>query len=426
MKGPIARATIRTTLVLGLRLIVQAGTLLLIARLLGPKYYGAFAGVTSLAVMLGTLSTFGMHLVLLAETSREAVRHEVILPYVVPTTCLFGSILLALYLLICTFALSETHVPITVLIMIGATETLLQPLSWLPAMDHQAHGRIARSQLLLTLPLGLRLAAAGALLLLHPAQPLVVYSYGYFLASLIALAIAKASVPAWPSARRWRLPKSAELRETAGYAALAITATTPAELDKTLATRLLPLVASGQYAAGSRVVGAAILPVIAMMLSVLPRLFREGHNEVKRTVHLLRWIFGAALSYSIALGAALWFSAPLFAWVFGSGYQGIEPIMRWLCLAVPGMALRIAAGSVLMALGKPWMRVCFEIAGLVVLVVSAVILTAHFSSLGMPLALVCSEWTMAMLGCLLTYATCSMRSNDVIGITQPSNRPSET
>ncbi|MGH8403185.1 MAG: lipopolysaccharide biosynthesis protein, partial [Gammaproteobacteria bacterium] len=58
-KGPIARGTIRTGIVLGLRLLVQAGTLLLVARLLGPREYGAFAGVAALAVMLGTLATFG-------------------------------------------------------------------------------------------------------------------------------------------------------------------------------------------------------------------------------------------------------------------------------------------------------------------------------------------------------------------------------
>ena len=45
MTGPIARGTIRTTFVLGLRLLVQAGTLLIVARMLGPDQFGAFASV---------------------------------------------------------------------------------------------------------------------------------------------------------------------------------------------------------------------------------------------------------------------------------------------------------------------------------------------------------------------------------------------
>ncbi|MDE2023960.1 MAG: oligosaccharide flippase family protein [Gammaproteobacteria bacterium] len=398
-QGPIARGTIRTSFVLGLRLVVQAGTLLLVARLLGPRDYGAFAGVAALAVMLGTLATFGTHLVLLGEVSRGPARRKDVLPYAVPFTLLCGGTLLVIYLLICTFALREAGVPIKVLVAIGITETLLQPLFGLPAAEHLALGRIARSQLLTTLPLALRLAAAAAVFLLHPGDSLAAYGYGYCIASLIALAVATVTMPApWPVLNLWRLPNGAELREAAGYAALNITATTPAELDKTLATKLLPLAASGLYAAGARVIGAATLPVIAMMLSALPRLFREGQNKSRRTARLLRWVFAAALGYSVVLAVALWFIAPAFVWLFGAKYAGIQHVIHWLCLAVPGMALRMVAGSVLMALGKPWMRVGFELAGLIVLVVAALLLTAHFGTTGMPFALVCSEWAMAIVG----------------------------
>lgn len=401
-RGPIARGTLRTSAVLGLRLIVQAGTLLLVARMLGPDRFGAFAGVAALAVILGTLATFGTNTVLLGEVSKDPVRREQVLPYAVPFTLLCGGVLLAAYLLICTFVLDEAGVSITLLLAIGVTETLLQPLFILPAMEHLGRGRIARSQLLQTLPLGLRLAAAAVVFVLQPADPLSAYGYGYLIASLIALGVATLAMPApWPGLKRWRLPSGGELRNAAGYAAINITATSPAELDKTLATKLLPLAASGLYAAGARVIGAATLPVIAMMLSALPRLFREGQDQPRRTAHLLRWIFAAALGYSTGLAVLLWFIAPIFVWIFGPKYHGIEHTIHWLTLAVPGMALRLAAGSVLTALARPWMRVGFEIVGLAVLVISAAILTAKFSVIGMPLALACSEWVMALLGLAL-------------------------
>lgn len=399
LQGPIARGTVRTTGVLGLRLLAQAGTLLLVARMLGPSKFGAFAGVAALAVILGTLATFGTHLVLLGEVSKDPARRAEILPYAVPLTLLCGGILLVIYLAICTLALRGTGVSIAVLIAIGATETWLQPLFGLPAAEHLALGRIARSQLLTTLPMALRLVAAVAVFLLAPADPLTLYGYGYFAASVIALLIASATMPApWPRRATWRLPCRAELRYAAGYAALSATATTPAELDKTLATKLLPLAASGLYAAGARVIGAATLPVIAMMLSALPRLFREGQNLPKRTTRLLRWIFVATLGYSVALAAVLWLIAPVFVWIFGPKYHGIEHVIHWLTLAVPGMALRIAAGSVLMALGKPWMRVGFEVAGVIVLVIAAAALAPPFGVAGMPLALACAEWAMTLMG----------------------------
>lgn len=399
MRGPIAKGTVRTTFVLGLRLLVQAGTLLLVARLLGPHQFGAFAGIAALAVMLGTLSSFGTNVVLLGEVSREPARRAEVLRYAVPGTLACGSISLVAYVAICMSALNETGIPLSVSVAIGIAETLLQPLFVLPAAEHLALGRVARSQLLATLPLVLRLGVAAAVFIMGLADPLSAYAFGYLASSLIALAIATATMPArWPPLRTWRLPSRAELRETAGYAALNITTTTPAELDKTLATTLLPLFAAGLYAAGARVIGAATLPVIAMMLSALPRLFREGLDKPHRTAQLLRRIFAAALAYSIALAVVLWLIAPVFVWLLGDRYTGIQHTIHWLCLAVPGMALRMAAGGILMALGRPWMRVGFEVAGLTVLAVAAVVLIPRIGATGMPLALACSESIMAAIG----------------------------
>lgn len=414
MKGPIARGTIRTSFVLGLRLVVQAGTLLIVARMLGPDQFGAFAGIAALAVILGTLSTFGTHLVLLGEVSKEPARRETVLRYAVPTTLLAGSVLLAIYLATSILGFREAHFGWQILLAIGITEMWLQPLFGLPAAEHLALGRTARSQLLTTLPLALRLLAAIIVFLSDPTHPLAAYAYGYLAASVIALGIATTTMPGrWPSARNWRLPRYSELRESAGYAALSITAAGPSELDKTLAAKLLPLATAGLYSVGARIIGAATLPITAMMLSALPRLFREGHDQPKRTAHLLRWIFGAAFAYGVALGVLLWFIAPVFVWLFGSKYQGIEHMIHWLTLAVPGLALRRAIGNVLMALGKPWMRVGFEVAGLMVLLIGAGILTSKLGAIGMPIALACSEWTMTIIGVVCIQSTRLMGSTRV-------------
>ena len=411
MKGPIARATLRTSVVLGLRLFVQAGTLLLVARLLGPHDFGAFAGVAALAVMLGTLSTFGTHIVLLAEVSREPQRRATVLPFALSTTLICGSLLFALYLLLAPTLLGEAGIGSDVLVALGLAELILQPLLNLPGAEHQGHGRIATSQLLITLPLALRLLAAGTVWLLHPVDPLRDYAVGYLGASALALGVATLSLrQAWPALRGWRLPRLAELRHAAGYAVLNLTATGPAELDKTLALKLLPLAAAGVYAASARVIGALTLPVIALMLSAMPRLFREGQVDPARSARLLRRVFAATLGYSLLLAAALWIAAPLLDRLFGPRYQAIGETIRWLTLAVPGMALRIAAGGALMALGKPWMRVGFELGGLAVLAAAAMLLASRWALSGMPLALACSEWSMAMLGWLLISA--SRRWND--------------
>jgi O-antigen/teichoic acid export membrane protein len=386
-------------MVLGLRLFAQAGTLLLVARLLGPHDFGAFAGVAALAVMLGTLSTFGTHIVLLAAVSRAPRSRDDVLPFAISTTLICGSLLLAVYLTVAMNLLRDTGVAAAVLVAIGLTELILQPLLNLVTAEHQGRERIALSQLLISLPTVLRLLVAIAVWLMHFAYPLLAYAWGYVGASMLALLVAKLSMDqAWPAPHQWRLPRKTELRHAAGFAVLNLTAASPTEIDKTLALRFLPLSTAGVYAAGARIIGAMTLPVIAMMLSAMPRLFREHQTGEHPDRRLLLWVFVAALAYSLVMATALWIAAPLFDRLFGDRYVNIGNTIRWLTLAVPAMALRISAGTVLMAMGHPWMRVTFEVTGLATLTLAATALTAHWGLHGLALALACSEWAMALLG----------------------------
>jgi O-antigen/teichoic acid export membrane protein len=403
MRGPIARATGRTSTVFAVRLVIQMATLLIVARMLGPHDFGAFTAIAALALILGAFSTYGSQLVLLGETARDPLKQGEILRHAVPTTLAGGVAMLALYLVLAPLLTGEAEIDLHVLVAIGITETVLQPLFSLPATQHLALGRIARSQLLTLIPLALRLFAAAAVWKLAPDAPLTFYAYGYLIASLIALSVATATMPvSWPSPSHMRLPKHTELRTMGGYASLAVSATAPSELDKSLAASLMPMEAAGTYSAAGRIVGAATLPVTAMLLSAAPRLFRASATNSLGDDRLHIWLFGAAAIYSTALAAALWLLAPLVDELFGSAYQGVGDTLRVLSLAIPGIALRQTAGNILMASGRPWARFTFEMTGLLVLAVCAVIFVSRNGPAGMPLALACAEWTMACMGITAT------------------------
>lgn len=401
LQGPIVRSTIRTSAVLGLRLGVQAGTLLLAARMLGTQQFGVFAGVAALAVLLGTLSTFGTHFVLLGEMSKEPLRREAVLSYAIPCTLLCGAILLSVYLLVCSGLPNAQSIPIYALFLIGIVEIILQPLLTLMVGEHHALGRVARSQLLQLLPLALRLLAAATIVLLHLSQPISAYAMAYLLASVLALGIGSFTLQsAWPGMQEWRKPTRDERRQAFGYATSNLTRAGPAELDKALAMHLLAANSAGVYAAGARVIGGVFLPITAMTLAALPRLFRETRSVDGG--RLLTWMFGSALIYSLCLAALLWFTAPLFSYVFGHGYEGVSEVIRWLCLAVPGLALRLVAGNALISMGRPLMRAGFETTGIIALTITAILFSAELDWLGLVVALICSEWTMAFVGIILT------------------------
>ncbi len=410
-KGPIARATIRTSFVLGLRLVVQAGTLLLVARMLGPADYGAFAAIAALAVLMGTFATFGTHLVLLAEVSKNSEQRVPVLRYAVPTTLISGSVLFLLYLATGQFWLASASVPLQVMACIGLTETLLLPLYLLPATEELALEKTARSQLLVIFPLTLRILVAAGIMLLAPEQPLVLFAWLYLATALLALVCMKIYKPdAWLRLQDWKLPGKADLKQSAGFATLSLTAAGPGELDKMLAVKLLPLGVSGLYAAASRVIGAATLPVTALLLSALPKLFRQSDSNDAQSRRLNRWIYLSVLIYGLSLAGLLWLLAPAVQWLFGSQYHGMGDMLRWLCLAVPGLVLRMTVANELMASNKPWLRAVFEVLGMATLAIAAFALYPQFGAKGMALALAASEWGMVLAGMVFI----KMKSNEII------------
>lgn len=405
LKGPIARATIRTSFVLGLRLLVQAGTLLLVARMLGPADYGAFAAIAALAVLMGTFATFGTHLVLLAEISKNPGQRQPVLAYAVPTTLISGSVLFLLYLAAGQFWLANASVPLQVMACIGLAETLLLPLYLLPATEELALEKTARSQLLVIFPLALRMAVAGIVMLLAPVQPLALFAWLYLATALLALVCMKVyKHDAWLQPKQWKLPNRAQLKHSVGYATLSLTAAGPSELDKMLAVKLLPLGVSGLYAAASRVIGAATLPVTALLLSALPRLFRQAGEHSAQSQRLNRWIYLSVLIYGMALAGLLWLAAPAVQWLFGSQYHGMGDMLRWLCIAVPGLVLRLTVASILMTQDKPWLRAGFEVFGMATLAIAAFALYPQFGAKGMALALAASEWGTVLIAMIFIKA----------------------
>lgn len=397
-KGPIVTATIRTSFVLGLRLIVQAGTLLLIARMLGPDQFGAFAGIVALAVLMGTFSTFGTHFVLLGEISRNKGMRQQVLSYAVPTTLISGSLLFLVYLIICFFVFYEITLPFSVIACIGITETMLLPLFVLPVTEQIALEKTARSQLLMVFPLVLRMLAAAGVILLDSEYPLILFAWLYVITALLSLFFMKLySQHAWLTVKQWRLASKQELKQSAGYAALALTAAGPSEIDKILAAKLLPPGVSGLYAAGSRVIGAAILPVIALLLSAMPKLVRESKENPLQKKHLIDCILISVFLYGFLLAGLFWLAAPLVEWLFGEKYSGIAEMLKWLCLAIPSLAVRKAAGNILIARSTPWSRAVIEFSGLIIMILLSYYLVFLMGSKGLVVAVSLSEMIMSLM-----------------------------
>lgn len=397
--GPIARSSVKTLTVYGLRLGVQMALLFGVARYLGPEAYGEFAAVAALAIGLGTLSAFGLGFLVLGETARSPARGCDLLAQALPATLLSAAILAPLYGWLAMAVLGSGAGQLT-LGLIALSELLLVPLLGLLGRRLHGLGQVARSQALLLLPMGLRLAGLIACITLAPGAGLLVYAIVYAAGAAVGLAVAVAldgrrAGALMPPVR----PQRDTLKQGAGYAVMNFMATNPSELDKVLALRLLGAADTGLYAPASRGMAVVTLPVIAMLQAALPRLIRELHESDASARHLLRVVLSLSVLYGLAAASLLYLAAPpLLEWLLGPAYLGIGAVVARIALIAPFMSLRIATGTTLFALGRPMLRSAIEGVAIVLLIALAAVLAPRTGVAGLVWAVLISEATMAVVG----------------------------
>ena len=386
---------------------MQAATLLLLVSVLGPEEFGLYAGVGATAVLVGTLATFGTHLTLLRDVSRN-LSADSLLSRTLGTTLFCSLVLFAVYVPLVHLYLPALSDIGWLVLGFGISEILLQPFILVAAMELHGRGKVASSQLLLMQPLFIRLLSIFIIWNLQLDNGLAWYLPCHILATLFPLAfvVALASAPQWRTPWNWTLVKRPEWRQLSGYALMSTSANGLAELDKVAATRFLSSEAAGIYSAGSRIVGSLVIPVIALVLAAMPRLFRAEAQSVRK-LHF--WLFISAGLYGLTAAVGIAVISPWIESLLGDAYKGIGGVVYLLSFSVPAVSLRATAMNVLTTLERPWLRITLEIVGWCCIFVFAFFLFQQGVSSGMAIAIVVTEWLLAAVAVfsVITISTCS-------------------
>lgn len=399
MQGRLARSSLQTSGILALRVATQAAILLLLVRLFDPGIYGNLVAASALAVVLGILPSLGAGYVLMARTPANIDASSGVWRYAWPMTALLGLLLLGCYLPAARFVGGSDPLPWHVLFWLGTTELLLAPFTMLLSQALQARERTPLSQFVQWLPLGLRALAVLPCFMVPAVERLALYAWLQCLAALLGL-LAGFWITNQHVALDWRprRPSRHELRDGASYAAMHLVAVNSSEFDKIVAIRVVGTHAAGLYNATSRVMVALVMPVLAMLLATQPRLFRHAHEPTAQGRRLIRLVALISAAWGTASAVLLALCSPLLPWLFGEAYAGSSALMPWVALTAPFLSLRFAAGSILVALGRPMERVAFEVGGVVLLVLALVFLTESFGVRGLAMAVVVAEAAMAIVG----------------------------
>jgi len=348
----------------------QALWVILLARLLGPHGYGAFAGASGLATALGGLTGLGMGLVMLQDVSRDPTLFGDRWHKALTTSLVSGALLTPLYV-ICGFFMLRHTVPLNALVAIGLSELLLFPVMSVCAFAFSSRHRMGTAAALPAVMASFRMLALLAFWIAPLSRSLPLYAWYHAGATLACAAAAWlwVTLALRPAAGIHR-PNRRDLCEGLGFSMVWMVGNALSSLDKTLVLRIAGAETAGLYTAGYRFATVFALPVEALTMAAGPRLFRHGGGMEKQP-HLVPRLFLSTLFCTLAAGGALWGMSGVLPWLLGPAFTPAVPAVRGMAAFVPCYGLRLLGSNVLMAADGKRLRAIIEGLGLALLITLA-------------------------------------------------------
>lgn len=405
LSSRLARGTLAATLWQGVRVGAQALWMVVIARAIGPSGYGTFAGAAGLAGAIGSLTGVGFGLLMLQDVSRR--------PDIFPAAwkraniafLASGGLLWAIFVL-GALPLLPSGTPAWQYAAIGLPEIMFFPQTILASYAFQTRERMGMAGWMYALvPMG-NLVAAACFLWLSNEQTLGAYVPWHVASSLGAALAGHVAVSRIlrPGPARFLVTRR-DVGESLGYSMMRVIDTALVSIDKTLVLRLADPASAGWYTAAFRLASVLAIPVSALAMAALPRLFRARGGDqsarMARTLLLSSLIGGGAASAGMI--AASW-ALPL---LLGDDFARSAQAARYLCLTPFLIGLCSTGANVLVTSDRRRLRMMAQAAGLAVLAVLGFTLIPPFGIAG---AAVMLQGALGTTAALLWWAAFRSRS----------------
>ena len=351
--GSLAQSSLTVMVWSGARLGTQLVWVLLLARALGASSYGLFSGLAALALAMSGFVGLGLGLRMYQDAARDHGMLSLRWRQASLLTAVTGVMLAGLYLLVARRIYSTADG--WLLLAIALSE-----LVWAPWVTQIAYAYAARGWMgfASAVPVILSLARVVAVLILYlfpGGSDIGTYAW------LHGLFTAAASWLLTLDVRRRLAIESGgrgiqrgDIWSGLGFSAMQASTLALSTLDKSFALLWGGEALAGRYVAANRFVSVAALPVDALVMAALPRLFRAADKPAAAVRALSLLALGAG-GYGMVMGTAVWLGSGLVPWLLGPSFAESAGAVRLLALYVPLYCLRILGTNALLGLGwKSW------------------------------------------------------------------------
>jgi O-antigen/teichoic acid export membrane protein len=401
VRSKTIRSTVIMSIGMGLRLLSQTVSFLIVSRFMGAAEFGAFISVAALVSIIAAFSGWGADLLILRTVARmpsgfaQAWGSGLAFLGV-------SALPLAVVAMLVVPSFIKGSVPRELVYYVVIADIIFAPIVSIGFGCYRAVDRPMGAALLYVGTTTTRLVAALLWVGLgsYDARSWARYYCGASVAfALISLLLVcrDLGMPEWKvRSNEWRDGFQFSLLTASGIASGAIV--TP------VVALLSDLPTAGIYGATMRVVEAAVIPFYAFMFSVLPRFFRSGasseHDSLKLAVRMLPAALVATLLGSLCV-VVLAPIAPIF---LGHSYTGTGRAMMLLAPFPVLSGLYLLAADVLVSSRHAGFRVLLQCLMPMINIVLCILLVPYYGAIGAAIAVLISytimavaAWTLAII-----------------------------
>ena len=371
--GKLARTSILVMFWQSVRMVCLAAWILVGARVLGADNYGLFSGTVGTASALAGLVGLGGGMLMYQYAAADRARFARYWKQ-----CLLLCLMSAPPLSLVFCLLSAGLLSWPALCLVALSEIVAFPFVTNAAFAFSANDRMGWSAALPALNAMLRLAA----ICIFSALPSSAALTGYLLLHLASAACS--ALFALLAVRHLLKPGPAQLQinrsdliHGTGHAAAWSSSVGVTTLDKSFVLHTSGSMIAGQYSAAYRIAMVLAMPLDAMVMSAMPRLFRAQQDNV-RYRRLVTSMVLAALGYGAIASLVLAYCAHMLPHLLGSEFTAAIPALQWMGLFVAGYSLRQIGCNTLVGRGWKMRRFLIEALGLMLMaVLSALWIPGH-------------------------------------------------
>lgn len=371
--GDLARTSILVMFWQGVRMSCLAAWIILGARVLGATNYGLFSGTVGTASALAGLVGLGGGMLMY----QYSIADHTQFPRYWKQSLLLCAVSAAPLSL--TFSLLAAGLmPWPALSLVAISEIIAFPIVTNAAFAFSANDRLGWAAGLPALNAAMRLAAICIFGLLPVDHDLTVYLMLHLTSSACSAALALVLVRRIlrPGPANMQIGRS-DLAHGTGHAAAWSSAVAVTTVDKSFVLHAGGSEIAGLYAACYRIAAVIAMPLDAMVMSAMPRLFRAQRVSPQYR-HLIVAMILAATGYGMLGSLVLWCAADALPSLLGMEFAAAIPGLRWMGLFIIGYSLRQIACHILIGRGMKMYRFVIETLGLIIMaLIAATWIPAH-------------------------------------------------